>query len=251
MNTTSIPANQIVAQLLSEVRAGRSDAFAGIVHLFNQRMFRIARSIIIDDDEAMDVIQESFIMAYERLDELNDPTAFGAWLSRIVRNTALLRLRSRRRYQPMDNADLEETLTRTTPNPPECSPERDVANMQLHRLLENSIDALPETFRTVFVLRAVEQCSVAETASILEIRKATVKTRFYRAKQLIQKQLLAYSEATGVSVHEFAGARCETVVHNVMHYCRTLKTDQRSEVRWDEPRRLDQRGPRIQAANRR
>lgn len=216
MSITSSPSEQVISELLSDVLAGQTDAFAEIIRLFNQRMFRIARSIVLDDDEAMDIVQESFIKAYERLGGLNAPGAFGVWLSRIVRNTALMRLRSLRRYLLMDDADLESNLALSAVHPTERMPELELINMQLRRLLEQTIDTLPQPFRVVFVLRAVEECTTAETAAILEINEATVKTRFHRAKRQIRKQILACSEAAGVDAYEFAGARCQTVVYNVM-----------------------------------
>lgn len=222
MNDTTTPARQATAsadaQLLGEVLAGNLDAFAGIIRHHNQRMFRIARSIVTDDAEAMDAVQESFITAYQRLGDLNDPAALGIWLGRIVRNTALMRLRNNRRYQFMDDSDLDldNVIELSMPEPPQRLPEGEVANLQLRRLLEECIDELPDAFRAVFMLRAVEQCSTHDTAVILDIEEATVKTRFHRAKRLIQQRLLAYAEAAGVGVHEFAGRRCASIVHNVM-----------------------------------
>ncbi|HEX2138621.1 MAG TPA: RNA polymerase sigma factor [Woeseiaceae bacterium] len=224
MNTTAIraeqPSDQSDAQLLTEVLGGNLEAFAGIIRHHNQRMFRIARSIVTDDAEAMDAVQESFITAYERLEDLKEPQALGVWLARIVRNTALMRLRRNRRYQFMETADLDNVLEMSVPQPHQRLPEGEVANIQLRRLLEECIDELPEAFRSVFMLRAVEQCSTSATAEILEIEEATVKTRFHRAKRLIQQRLLACFEAAGVGVHEFAGHRCDTIVHNVMQNLR-------------------------------
>lgn len=224
MNTKAIREEQaqgpIDALLLTEVAAGNQEAFAGIIRRHNQRMFRIARSIVTDDAEAMDAVQEAFIAAYERLGDLKDPAALGVWLGRIVRNTALMRLRSARRYLFMDDSDLENVMELSVLQLPQRSPDGEVANIQLRRLLEQCIDELPDAFRTVFVLRAVDECSTSDTAEILEIEQATVKTRFHRAKRLIQQRLLACAEATGVGVHEFAGHRCDTIVHNVMEALR-------------------------------
>jgi RNA polymerase sigma-70 factor, ECF subfamily len=220
VNHTAIRAEQATDQsdayLLTEVLAGNLEAFAGIIRHHNQRMFRIARSIVTDDAEAMDVVQESFITAYERMQDLKEPQALGVWLARIVRNTALMRLRRNRRYQFMETADLDNVLEMSVSQPHQRSPEGEVANIQLRRLLEECIDELPEAFRTVFMLRAVEQCSTSATAEILEIEEATVKTRFHRAKRQIQQRLLAGFESAGVRVHEFAGHRCDTIVQNVM-----------------------------------
>jgi RNA polymerase sigma-70 factor (ECF subfamily) len=204
------------AGTLSAVLAGDLDAYEGIVRHHNQRLFRIARSIVRDDAEAMDVVQESFISAWERLGDLKDPEALGVWLGRIVKNTALMRLRRSRRYQFMEELELENLREISVPPSRQSLPEREVATQELRRLLEQFIDELPEAFRMVFMLRAVEQCDIATTASILEIPEATVKTRFHRARRLVRQRVLEHCEVAGLSVHEFAGHRCDTVTRNVM-----------------------------------
>lgn len=206
--------------LLADVLAGDLDAYEGIMRHHNQRLFRLARSIAADDAEAMDVVQESFIKAYERLSELREHEALGIWLARIVRNTALMRLRKNRRYHFMEESDLDNVLEMSVPLPRQQLPEGEVANMQLRQLLEDCIDELPEAFRAVFVLRAVEQCSVIDTAAMLDIQEATVKTRFHRARRLIRQRLLECSGAAEVGAFEFAGHRCDTIVRNVLEELR-------------------------------
>lgn len=210
------PEDQADSLLLAAVLDGQTAAFAGIMRHHNQRLFRLARSIVTDDAGAMDVVQESYIAAYDRLGDLQDPAALGLWLAHIVRNTALMRLRHNRRYLFMDDADLENVLELTVPQSPKRQPEGEVANTQLRQLLEECMDGLPGAFRAVFMLRAVEQCSTQETARILDIREATVKTRYHRAKHLMQERLLAWSDAAGVDLHEFGGRRCDTLTRQVM-----------------------------------
>lgn len=201
---------------LTAVLAGDLDAYEGIVRHHNQRLFRIARSIVRDDAEAMDVVQESFISAWERLGDLKDPGALGLWLARIVKNTALMRLRQNRRYQLMEEIDLENIREMSVPETRQILPDGELANQELRRMLEQYIDELPEAFRTVFMLRAVEQCDIATTAAILEIPEATVKTRFHRARRQIRERVLDHCRTAGLTVHEFAGHRCDTVTRNVM-----------------------------------
>lgn len=206
--------------LLQEVLDGRLEAYEGIMRHHNQRLFRIARSIVKDDAEAMDVVQESFVAAYYALRELKEPAALGTWLARITRNTALMRLRKNHRYEYMEEPDLDNVLEMSVTSPRRQQPDAELANIELRRLLEECIDELPDAFRTVFMLRAVEQCTVEATAELLEIQEATVKTRYHRAKRLMQQRLLDYSEAAGVGVHEFASHRCDTIVANVMRRLR-------------------------------
>jgi len=210
------PESDIVG-LLENVRAGNSHAFAQVVRAYNQRMFRIARSIVSDDDEAMDVVQEAFITAFKRLDTLKELSRFGVWVGRIARHVALMKLRSDWRYTRMDDEQLEDAMEHSLMRTASTSlPDDNMANAQLGALLERAIDQLPDSFRAVFMLRAVECCSLRETAEILEIKEATVKTRFHRARKIIQEQMLNYADVAGLNVHEFAGRRCQRIVDNVM-----------------------------------
>lgn len=209
--------------ILTRVSDGDLDAYEGIMRHHNQRLFRIARSIVTDDAEAMDVVQETFIIAYERLQDLKDPTALPAWLARITRNAALMRLRKSRRLNYMDEPEFDNVLNLSTAVKRPEQPEKTLANDQLRQMLEQFIDDLPDAFRAVFMLRAIEQCSVATTAELLEIEAATVKTRYYRARLLLQKRLMDYSDSIGVAVHEIAGHRCDTIVCNVLEKLRSVE----------------------------
>jgi len=202
--------------LVERVLQGDIDAYEGIMRHHNQRLFRIARSIVTDDAEAMDVVQDAFVTAFEKLKELRSPEALPLWLSRIVRNSALMRLRKNRRIEYLDEPDVENVVTLSVDSRRPERPEHRIAQDELRSLLEVSIDRLPAAFRTVFMLRAVEKCSVSETAAVLEINEATVKTRYHRARLLLQDYLMDYSAQAGVPIHEFAGDRCDRVVRFVL-----------------------------------
>ncbi len=202
--------------LRKQVLAGDINAFEGIMRNHNQRLFRIARSIVTDDSEAMDVVQEAYISAYQSLDSLQDPALLPNWLARITRNTALMRIRKNKRHQPMDEQDFDNVMHLFSQAEQPVQPDRQLANAQLRQVLESCIDELPIIFRTVFMLRAVELCSVQVTADILDIPAATVKTRYHRAKKLMQKRMLDFSTDSGVAIHEFAGHRCDAIVKNVL-----------------------------------
>lgn len=217
--------------LLARVLDGDLAAYEGIMRRHNQRLFRLARSIVTVDAEAMDVVQDSYITAYQRLSELENPDALGSWLARIVRNTALMNLRKTRRYQAMDEPDFEKVLHLTRPVQHQMQPDRELANAQLRQVLEDCIDELPDAFRSVFMLRAIEQCSVNSVAEILDIKEATVKTRFHRARLLLQDKLLEFSDAASVGIHEFAGHRCDTIVRNVLNKLRRNSSPANSKIR--------------------
>jgi len=207
--------------LCARVLNGELSAYEVVMRRYNQRLFRLARSIVTVDAEAMDVVQESYITAYQRLSELENPDALGGWLARIVRNTALMHLRKTRRYQTMDESNFDKVLHLTRPVQQQMRPDRELANAQLRQVLEDCIDELPDVFRSVFMLRAVEQCSVSVVAEILDIKEATVKTRFHRARMLLQEKLLDHGDAASIGIHEFAGHRCDTIVKNVLDRLRS------------------------------
>lgn len=204
------------AELVDCVRRGDVSAFESIMRRYNQRMFRIARSIVKSDVEAMDVIQDAYVRAYTHIDSLNRAGALAIWLGRIVRNGALLKLRQNQRSVSMDEEKLQTVVAMSSYAKQSAQPEEIVARHQLRQLLEQLVDTLPGDFRSTFMLRAVEGASVKETADILEIPEATVKTRFFRAKKILCKQLNEQLIERGISIHEFASVRCDTVVYNVL-----------------------------------
>jgi RNA polymerase sigma-70 factor (ECF subfamily) len=207
--------------LVERVRAGDAVAFELIMRRYNRRLFRLARSILRNAPEAEDVVQESYVRAYAKLGDFVGPDGFAAWLARIAANEALGRVREWGRVVSLDDyvsdgegdADVRHGETMTSRQP---DPERLTGSGELRRLLEDAIDTLPDDFRTVFVLRAVEGMSVAETAAALSIRPETVKTRFHRARQRLQATLGVRFDALMPVAFEFGGARCDRIVAAVL-----------------------------------
>ena len=191
----------------------------------NRRLFRLARGLVWNDAEAEDVLQESYVRAYARLGDLADGQALAAWLARIVANEALGRRRSaarvvsleehRARGRVGDDGE-DDTTVASDPASDQPDPERLAASGELRRLLEAAVDALPEEFRTVFVLREVEGLSTAETAACLAIRPETVKTRLHRARRQLQESLGERLLAASPSLFAFDGARCDRIVGRVL-----------------------------------
>ncbi len=202
--------------LVTRLDDGDFTAYEDIMRRYNQRLFRLARSIVRDDAAAIDVVQNAYIQAFEHYSELKDPDALGGWLAAIVRNAALMHLRRTRRYETMEDSEFEKVLQLNRPERQQMQPDRELANSQLRQVLEDCIDELPDAFRTVFMMRAVEQCSVQSVAEILDIKEATVKTRFHRARKLLQERLQELGDVAHVGVHEFAGHRCDMIVRNVL-----------------------------------
>jgi len=204
------------AELVQRIQQGEINVYEGIMRRYNQRLFRVTRSILRNDAEAMDVMQETYLKAFVQLKTLQDIKALPAWLSRIARNEALQTLRQNQRTVLMDSEQLEPVVELAAMIKVQDQPDSELANEQLRLLLERCIDKLPDAFRCVFVLRAIEQCSVRETATILELPEATVKTRYFRANALLQKQFSSHIQEAGLGLYEFAGHRCDAVVRYVL-----------------------------------
>lgn len=202
--------------LVQKVVNGNINAYEGIMRRNNQLLFRLARSIVNADADAMDIVQESYILAFERLQELENPKALTAWLCKIVRNKSLMHLRTAGRLQETDPADFDNIISFSPTSTEREQPENELANAQLSRLLEMCIDQLPLELRSVFVLRAIHHCDVRSVAQILDIKEPTVKTRLHRARLLLQKRLLEHDDAMGLALYRFSGARCDAVVHKVL-----------------------------------
>ncbi|MFK5983931.1 MAG: RNA polymerase sigma factor [Pseudomonadota bacterium] len=199
--------------IVKRVIDGDADAFEIIMRRYNQRLYRIARSIVKDEHEAMDVVQESYVKAYYQLKAFKGPDGFSSWLSRIVSNEALMRLRKSYRI----NYTLDDPMFNDNDEPVfDIQPLDLIATEQLHELLEKAIDQLPVGNRCVYMMRAVQQLSTRETAQSLDVTEEVVKTRYLRAKRLLQNIFEGHIEKTGLSLHEFAGNRCDSIVSNVM-----------------------------------
>lgn len=201
--------------VVQRVLGGDVQAFAILVRRYNQRLFRLARGIVGDDQEAMDVLQESYVRAFASLGSFNGPDGFPTWLYVIVRNEAFSQLRKRRREAPTE-AETMESIIEGAADSDDAAPERALQTERLAGVLESAIDRLPPPFRIVFVLRTIEGMTVRETADVLDLNERTVKTRLFRAKRLLRQRLERKFSEAGDRVYEFAGARCDRLTATVM-----------------------------------
>jgi len=199
--------------------AGNDAAFAQIMRRFNRLMFRTARAILKNDDDAQDAVQEAYLRAWRALATFRADAKLSTWLVRIVVNEALGRLRKGgAQVVPLHVAlDADgETLEMPMQANPDEQPEHEVMRAQVRQQIEARIDALPDSFRTVFMLRAVEELSVEEVALALGIPEATVRSRFFRARGILREGLSRDIDmAIGVAF-SFAGERCDRIVANVL-----------------------------------
>lgn len=196
------------------MRGGDRAAFAALMRRNNRRLYRLARGILKDDGEAEEAVQEGYLRAFTHLDGFKGEASLATWLGRIVANEALGRLRRRR------NAGVGAAEAAGGPanglggHGP--SPEHMAARREIRRLIERAIDTLPGPFRSVFVLRAVEQLSTRETAASLGLREETVKTRLHRANRLLRAALGEQFAAIWDDAFPFAGSRCDGLLARVL-----------------------------------
>lgn len=199
-------------QLVNRIRAGELNLFESLMRRLNRRMFLIARSILLSDSDAEDAVQEAYVRGWQHLEEFRGPDGIGAWFARIVTNEALMRLRARNGTNALNiSVVADEWLADDAP-----TPEQEAETMQLRKVLEEAIDSLPQPFRTTYVLREVEQLSVAETAACLGVDPATIKTRVHRARKLLRRSLEQTLSLVVVETFPFAGSRCDRIVARVM-----------------------------------
>jgi RNA polymerase sigma-70 factor (ECF subfamily) len=208
------------AELAALARQGDGAAFRAIMQRHNRRLYRVARAVLHDDGEAEDVVQESYVRAFAALADFRGDSSLATWLTRIALNEALGRLRRRRPTVDIETfASTTRSDARVIPFPlmsPDMDPEQSAARQDVRRLLERAIDALPEPFRVVFVLRDVEELSIEETAAQLGLRPETVKTRLHRARRQLREALDAELASALTDAFPFAGARCARITDAVL-----------------------------------
>ncbi|MBL8895786.1 MAG: RNA polymerase sigma factor [Rhizobiales bacterium] len=207
------------ADLAQRAAAKDAGAIREILQLNNRRLYRIARAILRDDGEAEDAVQEAYIRAFSNIGGFKGESALSTWLSRIVMNEALGRLRQKKRAKWSGisvSLPSEAEIIPFPLNSEAMDPERTMAQRQILRLVERATDALPEAFRTVFVARVIEGLSLEETSAILGIRPETVKTRLHRARNLIRAELEATIGPVFLDAFPFAGRRCERMTEAVL-----------------------------------
>jgi len=208
------------AQLIAGALLGEQSAFETIMRRYNRVLFRVARGVVSDDAEAQDVVQETYLRAFTRLKDFQGGASLGTWMARIAINVALDSLRKRGRSVLLDAQELdhepssEHMMSFSAPSA--TSPESVLAHTELRALLQSAIEGLPPIYRSVFMLRAVQEMSVDEVAYCLQVSEAVVKTRYLRARSMLRDALGARIEAHADSVFAFAGERCDRIVHQVV-----------------------------------
>jgi RNA polymerase sigma-70 factor, ECF subfamily len=194
-------------QLVRRVLAGEPAAFEIVVHRYSQRLYRAARAILRDDDEAADVVQDTYLRAYRNLKQFAGRAKFSTWLTKIAVYEARARARKRRAHSEKSRASSAKAVRDEPATEPDA--ENRVLIREVKPILEAAIDALPDFYRTVFVMRGVEEMSTADTAECLNLTEDVVKTRLRRARALLRKKLYASVGPMRREAFRFAGERCK------------------------------------------
>ena len=199
-------------QVIERVLAGETALYEIIMRRYNQRLYRVVRAILRDDNEAEDVMQDAYVRAYQNLGQFASRSAFSTWLVRIAVHEALARLRRRNRFAALDEEEETGEVHAASGDP---DPEQMLSQSELRRVLEQSILQLPPRYRTVVMLRDIEEMSTAETAAALGISEQNVKVRLHRAHVLARKMLLTRVGVCAKAAFPFMNARCDRVVAGV------------------------------------
>lgn len=201
-------------EVIERVKAGEVALYEVIMRRYNQRLYRVARSILRNDGEAEDVMQDAYVRAYQHLDQYSGAAPFATWLTRIAVNESLARLRLRNRNQQLEdddwNGDGPMNVADTAPDP-----ERSASVAEMNHFLEEAVLDLPEQYRTVVMLRDIEELSTADTAAALDLTEENVKVRLHRARAMIREWLFDRVGARAKEAFPFMGTRCDRVVENV------------------------------------
>ena len=206
--------------VVNRVRAGETGLYELLMRRYNQRLYRTIRSVVTDEAEAEDVLQESWVRAYEHLDQFGGLAQFATWVTRIAFYEALARNRKSKRWTPMEDhageimAEVNRRRTTT------ATPETQAMQGQMRQMLRSAVDALPEMYRSVFVLREVEQLSTTETADSLGLSEEAVKTRLHRSRALLRRDLETRIGPAIAEAYSFLGARCDRTVAGVLQRIR-------------------------------
>jgi RNA polymerase sigma-70 factor, ECF subfamily len=199
-STTSVPAGFDESALVAQAKAGDQNAFAELVNRYERKIYRLAKNITRNDEDAEDVLQDAFLKAYTHLDNFKGDSKFYTWLVRIAVNEALMRLRKRKtdRSVPLDEpVELGEETVQREIAVWEDNPEQQYSQEEWRRILDDAVDTLKPDFRTVFVLRDIEELSTEETAEALGISVPAVKSRLLRARLALRETLTRHFKRKG------------------------------------------------------
>jgi RNA polymerase sigma factor (sigma-70 family) len=197
--------------IIKEILNGDKQKYALLMRKYNQRLYRIGKGYLKDEAEIEDVMQEAYIKGYQNLSKFENRSEFATWITRILINECLQRLKKKKRIALIDNnEENSETMNLTD----KTNPETESLNKELKGYLEATIAQLPEKYRSIFIMREIEKMSIAETCEALDITESNVKIRLNRAKEMLRNSLMSTYPAG--SLYEFNLVRCDRIATNVL-----------------------------------
>jgi len=204
-------------EIIGRVLGGEVALFELLMRRHNQRIYRAIRSILREDSETEDVMQETYVRAYEHLAQFEGRARFSTWLTRIAVNEAIKRSVARGRLDPLELEEMgREDQVMPAFQQATTTPESNASQSELRSILEQAVLALPEGYRAVVMLRDVEDMSTADTAEALSLSEANVKVRLHRAHELLRDELLSMTRSASAQAFGFHASRCDRVVQGVM-----------------------------------
>ena len=203
------------AEVVQRIRSGERALFEVLMRRHNQRIYRAVRAVLKDEDEAEDAMQQAYLSAFTHLHQFEERAQFSTWMTRIALNEAFGRRRKKMMGVEAD-APEEHGEFMAAIKSPQPDPERQAYARELHEVLEQAVDTLPESYRTVFMLRDVEGLSTSETGEDLGIGDEAVKTRLHRARVMIRRAVTARLGEAATHAFQFHAPRCDRIVANVM-----------------------------------
>lgn len=201
-------------QVVARVRAGETALYEVIMRRYNQRLYRVARAILHDDYEAEDVMQDTYVRAYQHLEQFAGRAPFATWLTRIAVHESLARLRLRNRHEQLDATQTDGELSMKMASK-SLDPEQSISKAEARELLQEAVLGLPEQYRTVIMLRDIEELSTSETAAALDLTEQNVKVRLHRAHGMMRGWLFERVGSNAKDAFPFMGIRCDRVVRDV------------------------------------
>ncbi len=199
-------------EIISEVKAGNTNLFAILTERYNQQLFRIVRGYLHNKDDVKDVMQSAYIKAFENLEQFRGEAQFSTWLIRIAINEALKKIKSQKNFSDINDVTDPKKFDQKERSAP--TPESKVINDDMNKHLEKAIDTLPPKYRSVLIMREIEQMSTKETAEKLEITRSNVKVRLHRAKNMLRDEITDMLRE--IDLFSFKGEDCNQMTRRVM-----------------------------------
>lgn len=198
-------------QIIEDILKGDKEKYAVLMRKYNQRLYRISKGYLMDEAEIEDVMQDAYVKGFQNLSKFENRSQFGTWMTRILINECLQRLKRKKKVDLIDASEENSEIMKITDK---NNPEKQSLNKELKELLENAISNLPEKYRSVFIMREVEKMNIEETCGAMGITESNVKIRLNRAKEMLRNTLMnTYPMG---DLYEFHLSRCERIAANVL-----------------------------------